>query len=133
MKANYKFTVHFHQYQNPLGLQCNRCLSRGQRACCDNPERNASCGNDPCETGFRFMLRPYGAPGETAPTRNEDFPQDYITPDNISVRSTEFHHRFLGLPNPFTLTSTDQWNVRYCHCICLHVHVGWPDQLATCS
>ena len=123
MKANYSFTVRFYAFRNPLRLQCSRCLNGGQPACCDNPwpvVSNISCTliTVPCETGFRFMLRPYGAPVDTAPTRNVDFPQDYITTAVIRDDSILFdtgRRAFRGLPNPFTLTSTDQWNVRYFH------------------
>ena len=113
MRANYDFTVRFYEFRNQLRLQCSQCLNGGQPACCDNPESNVSCINS-CETGFRFMLRPYEAPVETAPTRNEDFL--HITPATDGSHRIEFERgsrAFLRLSNPFTLTSTDKWNVRY--------------------
>ena len=116
MKANYDFTVRFYEFRNPSGLQCSQCLTGGQPACCDNPERNVLCSLNRCETGFRFMLRPYEAPVDTAPTRDADFP--YITPATGGSSRIEFEagsRAFLGLPNPFTLTSADRWNVRHFH------------------
>ena len=117
MKANYDFTVRFYEFRNPLGLQCSQCLTGGQPACCDDSENNVLCILNPaCETRFRFMLRPYEAPVDTAPTRDGDFP--YITPATDSDGRIEFEigpRAFLGLPNPFTLTSTDGWNVRHFH------------------
>ncbi len=112
MKANYEFTVRFYKFRNPHGLQCGQCLNGGQPACCDNPERHIFCTSNACETRFRFMLRPYEAPVDTAPTKNTSFP--YITPASSGNRHMEFttgSRAFLGLPNPFHLTSTDQWSV----------------------
>lgn len=131
--ANYDITVRFYEFRNPLRLQCSQCLNGGQPACCDNPESNVSCAN-PCETGFRFMLRPYEAPVDTAPIRNEDFP--YLTPATDSNRRIEFDtgsRAFLRLSNPFTLTSTDRWNVRYLNYMYLSLLRASTSRLAQCS
>ena len=57
------------------------------------------------------MLRPFGAPVETAP--NTGFP--YFTPSNGGNSDTfnEAPGGFLAVPNPFTITSTNEWMVRY--------------------
>ena len=58
------------------------------------------------------MLRPFGAPVETAP--NTGFP--YFTPSNGLTNSLTFSEGPSGLlaaPNPFTITScrTETWTV----------------------
>ena len=66
--ANYVFAVRFYEFRNPLGLQCGVCGSGGPPACCDDVQRNENCTNVPpltCDTRFRFLLRPFGAPLET--------------------------------------------------------------------
>ena len=113
-KASYDFSVRFYEFRNPLGLQCGECESDGSPACCDDVQRNENCSmTQPffCDTRFRFLLRPFGAPVETAP--NTSFP--YFTPSN-SGNSDIFNEGpggFLALPNPFTITSTSEWMVRY--------------------
>lgn len=111
VNANYEFTVRFYEFNNPQRLQCGECLNGGQPACCDIPGHNFSCSNN-CETRFRFMLRSYEAPVDIAPTQNTDFP--YITPGSSGKQHDVFmtgSRAFLGLSNPFHLTSTDRWNV----------------------
>ena len=114
MKANYVFTVRFYEFRNPLGLQCVECGSGGPPACCDDVQRNESCTNVApltCDTRFWFLLRPFGAPVETTP--NTGFP--HFTPSNGGNSDTfnEGPRGLLGLPNPFTITSTSKWMVRY--------------------
>ena len=55
------------------------------------------------------MLRPFGAPVETAPTGG--FP--YFTPSNFGNSHTfnEGPGGFLARPNPFTVNNTDEWTV----------------------
>ena len=111
--ANYDFTVWFHGFHNPLGLQCGECDSGGRPACCDNAANTANCiPTQPytCDTRFRFELRPYGAGVETAPARG--FP--YYT-HSYGGNSDDFREGpggFLALPNPFTIISVQEWTVR---------------------
>ena len=110
-EANYVFTVRFYEFRNPLGLQCGECGSGGPPACCDDVQRNENCNMTrplTCDTRFRFLLRPFGAPVETAP--NTGFP--HFTPSH-GGNSETFSESLLGLPNPFTITSTSEWTVRY--------------------
>ena len=62
-----------------------------------------------CDTRFRFMLRPFGAPVETAPSGG--FP--YFTRSNGGNSDTfnEGPGGFLAIPNPFTITNTTEWTV----------------------
>ena len=113
-EANYNFTIRFYEFRNPLGLQCGGCESGGPPVCCDDVQRNESCTNVPpftCDTRIRFILRPFGALVETAP--NSGFP--YFTPSNggNSLIFNEGPRGLHGLPNPFTITSTDLWTVSY--------------------
>ena len=112
MRANYIFTIHFYEFHNPLGLQCGECGSGGPPACCDDVQRKENCTNVKpftCDTRFRFMLRPIGAPVKTAP--NTGFP--YFTPSSGSNTDifNEGHGGLFGLPNPFVITSTSEWMV----------------------
>ena len=111
-EANYEFTVRFYEFRNPLGLQCGECGSGGPPACCDDVQRNENCDNvapHTCDTRVRFLLRPFGASVETAPTRG--FP--YFTPSNGGNSDTfnEGPGGFLALSNPFTITNTSKWKV----------------------
>ena len=115
-EADYNFTVRFYEFRNPFGLQCGDCESGGPPACCDDVQRNENCiiedavvGPRRCDTRFRFILRPFGASVETAPTRG--FP--HYTPSN-GGNSNTFSvgpGHFLVLSNPFTITSTSEWTV----------------------
>ena len=113
-EPKYEFIIHFHEFRNPLGLQCGECGNDRPPACCDE-EINANatnCRNDAplnCDTRFRFVLRAFGASVETAPTR--DFP--HFTPSNGGNSETfnEGPGGFLALPNPFTITSASEWTV----------------------
>ena len=111
-EANYKFTVRFYEFRNPLGLQCGECESGGPPACCDDVNRTENCSNIApltCDTRFRFILRPFGASVETAPGGN--FP--YFTPSHggNSEMFIEAPGGLVGLLNPFTINSTDEWTV----------------------
>ena len=111
-EANYVFTVRFYEFRNPLGLQCGECESGGPPACCDDVQRNENCNMTKpltCDTRFRFLLRPFGAPVETAPNRG--FP--HFTPSNGDNTDTfnEGPGGFLALPNPFIINSTSKWMV----------------------
>ena len=112
-EASYKFTVRFYEFRNPFGLQCGECKSGGSPACCDDVQRNENCINVrplTCDTRFRFILRPFGASVETAPT--EGFP--HFTPSHAgnSDMFNEGPGGFLALPNPFIITdSTSEWTV----------------------
>ena len=113
-EAKFNFAIRFYEFRNPLGLQCGECGSGGPPVCCDDVQRNESCTNVrpfACDTRFRFLLRPFGSPLETAP--NTGFP--YFTPSNGGNSDTfnEASGGFLALPNPFTITSTSEWTVRY--------------------
>ena len=106
-EANYEFTVRFYEFRNPLGLQCGECGSGGPPACCDDVDQAENCDNvapRTCDTRFQFLLRPFGASVETAPTTG--FP--HFTPSNggNSEIFNEGPGGFLALPNPFTITST---------------------------
>ena len=118
VEADFDFTVRFYEFRNPLGLQCSECGSGGPPACCDDIQRVTDCVNVPpytCDTRFRFMLRPYGAPIETAPSR--EFP--YFTPSNAgnSHSFSEGPGGFLALPNPHTSTHSGPWNVIGCEIV----------------
>ena len=89
-EAKYEFTVHFYEFQNPLGLQCGECESGGPPACCDDVNRTENCINEDngplrCDTRFRFTLRPFEASAETAPDtgfphyNNRNFKPNSIT------------------------------------------------------
>ena len=121
-EANYNFTVHFYEFRNPLGLQCGACESGGPPVCCDDVQRNENCNMTKpftCDTRIRFLLRPFGAPVETARTSYPNF-----TPSNggNSEVFNEGSGGLLGLPNPFTITRMDGWTVS-CYSIMLHVYV----------
>ena len=114
-EANHEFTVRFYEFRNPLGLQCGDCDSGGPPACCDDVDQAENCVNvapRTCDTRFRFLLRPFGASVETAPTTG--FP--HFTPSNggNSEIFNEGPGGFLALPNPFTITSTSEWTVSKC-------------------
>ena len=115
-EANYEFTVRFYEFRNPLGLQCGECGSGGPPACCDDVQRMDGCINEDvsvgprnCDTRFRFLLRPFRALVETAPTGG--FP--HFTPSNggNSEIFNEGPGGFLFLSNPFTITNTNEWTV----------------------
>ena len=110
-EASFNFAVRFYEFRNPLGLQCGECGSGGPPACCDDVQRNESCTNVPpftCDTRFRFLLRPFGAPLETIPNI-----VPYFTPSNGGNSDTfnEGPRGLFGLPNPFTITNTSEWMV----------------------
>ena len=115
-EASYEFTVRFFEFRNPHGLQCGECKSGGLPVCCDDVNRNESCINEDqrdgprrCDTRFRFLLRPFGASVETAPTGG--FP--HFTPSNGGNSETfrEASGGFLSLANPFNITSISEWTV----------------------
>ena len=111
IKAEYDFTIRFHEFHNPLGLQCDKCKNGGLPACCDDVERRENCTHVrpfTCDTRYRFMLRPFGASLETAP--NTGFPF-YTTGNARDEIFNEGHHGFLGLPNPFTIVNKQPWLV----------------------
>ena len=115
-EADYDFTIRFYEFRNPLGLQCDECESGGLPACCDDVQRRDNCIRVrpfTCDARFRFMLRRFGAPLETAP--NTGF--RYFTPSNAGDRSTfnEGPGGFLALPNPFTIVNTQPWPVSSCN------------------
>ena len=102
---------------DPLGLQCGGCESGGAPVCCDDVEQNENCNMTrpfTCDTRIRFLLRPFGASVETAPNSG----YRYFTPSNggNSHVFNEGPGGLLGLPNPFTITSTDTWTVSYYCC-----------------
>ena len=112
-EAQYQFTVRFFEFRNPLGLQCGECGNGGPPACCDDVQRLENCNTTrpfTCDTRFRFLLRPFGAPVETAP--NTGFP--IFTPSNSLDNSLTFSEGpsgLLALPNPFIFTRTEEWSV----------------------
>ena len=109
VRGDYEFTIRFNEFRNPLGLQCGDCEDDGPPACCDDVERHESCNMTKpftCDTRFRFMLRPFGASVETAPTM--DFP--HFTRSN-GGNSDVFNDGFLSLANPFTITNRSEWTV----------------------
>ena len=113
-EANYQFIIRFDEFRNPLGLQCGECESGRQPACCNDVQRNENCINVPprtCDTRFRFIVRPFGAPVETAPSGG--FP--HFTPSNGGNSDTfnEGPGGFLVLPNPFTINSTSEWTASF--------------------
>ena len=113
-EAKFNFAIRFYEFRNPLGLQCGECGSGGPPACCDDVQHNENCNMTrpfTCDTRFRFLLRPFGAPVETAP--NKDFP--YFTPSNGGNSDTfnEGPGGLFGLPNPFIITNTSEWMVSY--------------------
>ena len=116
MRGNYQFIIRFYEFHNPLGLQCGECESGGPPACCDDVSRTENCINEEqevgprrCDTRFRFLLRPFGASVETAPSGG--FP--HFTPSNGGNSDTFNQGRggFLGFPNPFIINSTSEWTV----------------------
>ena len=116
MRGNYEFTIRFYEFRNPLGLQCDKCGSGGPPACCDDVDRTENCINEDqsvgprrCDTRFRFLLRPFGASVETAPSTR--FP--HFTPSNAgnSMTFDEAPGGFLVLPNPFIINETREWTV----------------------
>jgi hypothetical protein len=113
-EANFEFTVRFYAYEfhNPLGLQCGECGNGGPPACCDDVQRTENCTNvapHTCDTRFNFLLRPFGASVETAPTGG--FPHFTFSNGGNSETFNEGPGAFLALPNPFTITSTSEWTV----------------------
>ena len=125
-KADYNFTVRFHEFRNPLGLQCGACESGGPPACCDDVQRTENCVNvapRSCDTRFKFLLRPFEASVETAPSGG--FP--HFTPSS-GDNSDTFHEGpggFFGLSNPFTITSTREWTVSHIR-YNAHFNYSWP-------
>ena len=109
--ADYQFTIRFYEFRNPLGLQCGVCESGGPPTCCDDLLQENCVSTPPrtCDTRFRFMLRPFGAPVETAPSGG--FPR--FTPSNGGNSHTfnEDPGGFLALPNPFTIVNSSNWTV----------------------
>ena len=115
--AKFEFIIRFYEFRNPLGLQCDKCESGGLPACCDDVQRNETCINmEPysCDTGFNFLLRPYGASVGTVPNVGFTFTLRNI--DN-SGTFTEGPHGLLGYPNPFTYTSSMPWPVSVTTCL----------------
>ena len=113
-KADYSFTIRFFEFRNPFGLQCGECGNGGPPACCDDVQRLENCNTTrpfTCDTRFRFLLRPFGAPVETAP--NTGFP--IFTPSSIEGNNSgtfnEGPSGLLALPNPFIFTRTEEWSV----------------------
>ena len=111
-EANYEFTIRFYEFRNTLGLQCGACGNGGPPACCDHVQQRENCNMTKpftCDTRFRFLLRPFGASVETAPSGG--FP--YFTPSNGGNSDTfnEAPGGFLARPNPFTINSMDEWTV----------------------
>ena len=112
VRGDYNFTIRFYEFRNPLGLQCGACESGGPPACCDDVERIENCTNVrpfTCDTRFRFLLRPFGASVETAPTG--DFPYFIRSNGGNSDTFNEGPGGFLALPNPFTINNTSEWTV----------------------
>ena len=111
-EANYEFIVRFYEFRNPLGLQCGACESGGLPACCDDVQRNESCNMTKpftCDTRFRFLLRMYREPVETAPS--EGFPRFTPSHGGNSETFNEGPGGLVGLPNPFTINSAMEWTV----------------------
>ena len=111
-EANFKLNVHFYEFRNPLGLQCGERESGGPPTCCDDVERTENCINVApltCDPRFRFLLRPFGASVETAPTGG--FPHFTRSNGGNSDTFNEGPGGFLALPNPFTITNTTEWTV----------------------
>ena len=111
-EADYEFTIHFYEFHNPLGLQCGACGSGGPPACCDDVQRKENCTNVrpfTCDTRFRFLLRPFGASVETAPTGG--FPHFTRSNGGNSDMFDEGPGGFLALANPFTINNTSEWTV----------------------
>ena len=111
-EAKYEFSIRFYEFHNPLGLQCGDCESGGPPACCDDTSRTESCVNVApytCDIRFRFLLRPFGASVDAAPTGKFT----HFTPTNGGNSHTfsEGPGGFLALSNPFTITSTMKWTV----------------------
>ena len=112
-EADFNFTIRFFEFRNPLGLQCGECGNGGPPACCDDTQRLENCNTTRpfnCDTRFRFLLRPFGEPVETAP--NTGFP--FFTPSNALGTIIIFNQGpsgLLALPNPFTITRTETWTV----------------------
>ena len=123
-EADYTFSIRFHEFRNPLGLQCGECGNGGPPACCDDVQRRENCTNVrplTCDTRFRFMLRPFGASVETAP--NTGFPN--FTPSTFSDNSRTFFEgpmAFLALPNPFIITRMGEWIVSILLQLIFHNH-----------
>ena len=111
-EANYEFTVHFYEFRNPLGLQCGECESGGHPACCDDVQRNENCimtRTFTCDTRFRFLLRQFGAPVETAPSGV--FPHFTTSNGGNSDKFSEGPGAVFSLPNPFIISSISEWRV----------------------
>ena len=112
-KADYEFTIRFHEFRNPLGLECGECESGGPPSCCDDLLQE-NCINVPprtCDTRFRFLLRPFGASVETAPSGG--FPNFTRSNGGNSETFNEGSGGFLGIENPFTIIRKDAWTVSY--------------------
>ena len=111
-EADYTFTIHFHEFRNPLGLQCGECGSGGPPACCDDVQRRENCNNTrpyTCDTRFRFMLRPFGASVETAP--NSSFLHYTSGEGHNTDTFNKASGGFLALPNPYVTSNRGDWVV----------------------
>ena len=113
-EAEYKFTVRFYEFRNPLGLQCGACESGGPPACCDDIMQTENCVNEAvgphrCDTRFRFRLRPFGASVRTAP--NGSFPHFTLSTIGNSDTFNVGPGGFLAVVNPFIINSTKEWTV----------------------
>ena len=115
MKANFDFTVRFYEYWNPTGL-CAECGTNGVPVCCDDPLLTETCQNTGvfrCDTRFRYILRPFNASLETAPS---DWISQYFTPSLTNLNHETFREGnggFLGSPNPNNLTNTSTLTVSH--------------------
>ena len=113
IEASYDFTIRFYEFRNPLGLQCDECGSDGGLpACCDDVQRRENCNMTrpfTCDTRFRFLLRPFESPVETAPKTG--FPHFTGSNTGNSATFNEGPTGLLTLPNPFTITIMEAWPV----------------------
>ena len=124
--SGYNFTIRFYEFRNPLGLQCAECGSGGPPACCDDVQRFENCTNErpfTCDTRFRFLLRPFGAPAETAP--NGGFPYFNRGNGGNSAVFSEASNGLFDLPNPFTITENETWTVSS-QCILIPIYAIIP-------
>ena len=132
MQANFEFTVRFYEYWNPTGL-CAECGTNGVPVCCDDPLLTESCQNTGvfrCDTRFRYILRPFNAPLETAP--NTGFP--VFTPSLTNLNHETFREGgggFLASPNPNTHTNTSPWTVSHIHIIISPMNEQRPSVIIT--
>ena len=96
--ASYEFIIYFYEFRNPLGLQCRNCGSGGPPSCCDDVNQTENCSLR-CDTRFRFLLRLFGTPVETAPNR-PGFP--YFSNGKYIPNSTNFTEG----PNRFVISNS---------------------------